>query len=216
MKTLAVATGDVIASTGFRERERLPELLREAFDGVTRRIGTMVRAFEIYRGDSFQGVVEPEQALLAATLVRAKLRSVRLDDGSRSGALDARIAIGIGTTEHSADRVVESDGEAFRASGRALDELTQGQGRLKLAGPNVPASAEITVRLLDAIVSSWSASAADSVFLALQETNWTQAGLARRRGVSQPAISQGLRSARFAELLELLEIYDKALAIQKE
>jgi len=214
----AVATGDVIASTDFVERTALPQILREAFEGIARRIGAPVRAFEIYRGDSFQGVVEPEHALLAATIVRARLRAVRLEGSRRVGALDARVAIGIGAVEHAAARVVESDGEAYRLSGRALDEMARAKDtcRLRVEGPSVPAQVHITVQLLDVIVSTWSVPVAESVFLALTETDRTQVEMARLQGVSQPAVSQRLHTARFDNVLELLDLYARALDVARD
>lgn len=218
MDQLAVATGDVIASTDFAERTALPHILREAFDGVARRIGSPIRDFEIYRGDSFQGVVEPEHALLAATIVRARLRAVRLQDGQRTGALDARVAIGIGSVEYTAARVVESDGEAYRLSGHALDEMARAKEtcRLRVQGPSVPPQVHITVQLLDSIVSGWSVPVAESVFLALTETDRTQIEMAQRLGVSQPAVSQRLHAARFDNVVELLDLYARALAVARD
>jgi len=215
MNQLAVLTGDVIASTDFVDRTALPHILREGFEGVARRFGLPVRAFEIYRGDSFQGVLAPEQALLAATIVRARLRSVRVEGRRRSGALDARVAIGIGVVQHTVARVVESDGEAYRLSGRALDEMARPKEtrRLRVEGPRVHPQVQITVQLLDAIVSAWSVPVAESAFLALTETDRTQADMAERQGVSQPAISQRLGAARFDTVLELLDLYARALAI---
>jgi len=215
---LAVVTGDVIASTEFAERTALPHILQEAFEGLTRRIGQPIRGFEIYRGDSFQGLVEPEWALLAATILRARLRAVRLAGSPRGGALDARIAIGIGSAEHQAARVVESDGEAYRFSGRALDEMARAKetSRLRVEGRSVPAQVHITVQLLDAIISAWSVAAAESAFLALTETDRTQADMAKRQGVSQPAVSQRLQAARFDNVQELLELYARALTIARE
>ncbi len=215
MNQQAVTTGDVIASTDFVERTALPHILREAFGGVERRLGPPIRPFEIYRGDSFQGVVEPEHALLAATIVRTRLRAVRLEGSPRSGALDARVAIGIGSVEHASTRVVESDGEAYRQSGRALDRMARAKEtcRLRVEGPNVPAQVHITVQLLDAIVSTWSVPVAESAFIAMTETDLTQADMAKRQGVSQSAVSQRLSAARFENVLELLDLYARALTI---
>jgi len=147
------------------------------------------------------------------------LRSVRVEGRRRSGALDARVAIGIGAVQHTVARVVESDGEAYRLSGRALDEMARPKEtrRLRVEGPRVhpqvQITVQITVQLRDAIVSAWSVPVAESAFLALTETDRTPADMAERQGVSQPAISQRLSAARFDSVHELLDLYARALAI---
>jgi len=142
------------------------------------------------------------------------LRSVRVEGRRRSGALDARVAIGIGAVQHTVARV-ESDGEAYRLSGRALDEMARPKEtrRLRVEGPRVHPQVQITVQLRDAIVSAWSVPVAESAFLALTETDRTPADMAERQGVSQPAISQRLSAARFDSVHELLDLYARALAI---
>jgi len=146
------------------------------------------------------------------------LRSVRVEGRRRSGALDARVAIGIGAVQHTVARV-ESDGEAYRLSGRALDEMARPKEtrRLRVEGPRVhpqvQITVQITVQLRDAIVSAWSVPVAESAFLALTETDRTPADMAERQGVSQPAISQRLSAARFDSVHELLDLYARALAI---
>ena len=71
---------------------------------------------EIFRGDSWQLLVSPSRyALRLACFIRAGLRSRSL--------ADTRIGIGLGDVEMHGDRPGQSDGIAFRLSGRALDGL---------------------------------------------------------------------------------------------
>src|SRR3546814_14727032 len=76
--------------------------------------------FSIFRDDSFQGMIEdPLKALEAGLWIKTAL--MKADDGSAS--YDCRMAIGIGKVTFMAGTTLESDGEAFRHSGPALDAM---------------------------------------------------------------------------------------------
>lgn len=142
-----------------------------------------MRPFEICRGDSFQGVVDVNDALKAALAIRARIRQweggrpvgrtvARRTIRARLPILmndlpDARIAIGVGTVSYRSGKVVESDGEAYRNSGRALDELGRNWGRLALSTPweDVDAEFGTSMRLLDALVGKWSSASAQAMLL---------------------------------------------------
>lgn len=216
MESAAVLTGDVIASTSLHARSELPRVLAEAFDALGRLDGALLRPFEIYRGDSFQGVVRVESALLAATIVRARLRAFAGTGADEDVRLDARIAIGIGRIEHALERVVHSDGEAFQRSGRALDEMARSKEgrrlRIEAGIADALSGPDLAAQLLDAIVSRWSQPAAEAVFYTAIDAATTQAELAERLDVSQPAISQRLRSARWNDAKQVLALYERSVA----
>ncbi len=232
MESAAVLTGDVIASTSLHARSELPRVLAEAFDAVGRLDGALLRPFEIYRGDSFQGVVRTDAALLAAAIVRARLRAFVGAGADENARLDARIAIGIGRIEHALERVVESDGEAFQRSGRALDEMARSKDGRRLrveagvayaesrtdaqSSADAQSGSDLAAQLLDAIVSRWSQPAAEAVFYTAVDTSTTQAELAERLDVSQPAISQRLRSARWNDVKPILALYERSVASARE
>jgi hypothetical protein len=215
MGAAAVLTGDVIASTSLARRAVLPDLLGEAFAAIERIEGALVRPFEIYRGDSFQGIVRPENALLAATILRSRLRSVPTRSDVARDRIDARIAIGIGAIEHALDRVVESDGEAFRSSGRALDEMTRSKEgrrlRVESASAGIGSAPDLAAQLLDAIVARWTRPAAEVAYAVLSEPGIKQRQIAERLQVSQPAVSQRLKAARFQEVEKILTLYEHAV-----
>jgi hypothetical protein len=216
MGSAAVLTGDVIASTSLHARSELPRILGEAFAALAEVPEMLVLPFEIYRGDSFQGVVRSEKALLAAAIVRARLRAFRGEGPDADVELDARIAIGIGKIEHALDRVVESDGEAFRRSGRALDEMASANDgrrmRIDAGIADDGSGADLAAQLLDGIASRWTQPAAEAVYLSLSDSEMTQAAMAERLSVSQPAISQRLKSARLGELKPILALYERSVA----
>jgi hypothetical protein len=152
--------------------------------------------FDIYRGDSFQGVVGVLDALRAAMLLRMHVQ-VRSALGSPdASALDVRIAVGIGTIQTgSSKRASEFDGTAFRRSGPLLDEMQGSGARLRFCTCCDSATSELNTEcgLLDALMSRWSTEQTEAVFMHL--LGHTQTKIAETIEVSQPAIAQRLGRA---------------------
>jgi hypothetical protein len=75
--------------------------------GRTERLG-------IYRGDSFQLVVDPADALVIVLLLKAtiKQQSIRCSYGNRNGTID-----------YTSNKVTESNGSAFINSGECFEGL---------------------------------------------------------------------------------------------
>jgi DNA-directed RNA polymerase specialized sigma24 family protein len=220
---VAVITGDVVRSTELAAGDDLVKLLTAAFAPL--RPPALLRRFEIFRGDGFQGVVRADQALRAAALLRARLRAHRQRDGDRHGPLDARLAIGIGAVDRMAAKLALSNGEAFRLSGRALDAMDRSLDAPRLAlaiapgvtrkfgataGPLVAALLAELVRRFDDIVSAWSAPAADAV-LGVWADELTQAEAAARANVTQSAVSQRLRAAQVEEAARLEQLFARTI-----
>lgn len=216
MERAAVLTGEVIASNAIAVRGNVPGVLEEAFAAVARIDGALVKPFEIYRGDSFQGVVHTAHAVRVATIVRARLRAIATSSDAAADRIDARVAIGIGRIDRTQQRAVVSDGEAFRLSSRALDELTAAKEGRRLRVDTADARGDdgpdLAAQLLDPIVLRWSRPAAEAVYAVLTDAKTTQAELAERLHVSQPAISQRLKSARLRDVRKLLGLYASTVA----
>ena len=165
----AVITGDLVNSSKLSTecRSELRGVLKEAF--VEIQSIASGRAFEIYRGDSFQGVLsDPTEALRAVLILRSMLRS-RQPSGSET-AWDARMAVGTGTIEHLPANVTEGDGEAYRRSGPALDEM-KGSEKLRIITPwdTFNSELEASDALLDAVIAKWSVGQAEVVLELLRE-----------------------------------------------
>lgn len=227
-KLVAVITGDIAGSTAVRNRALLNKALKEAFAALAKKDFGLVRPFEIYRGDSFQGIVDPTQALRAALAVRARLRqwdapgpkaAPKRASGQVSRNIplaslpDARVAIGIGTVAFRSAKVIESDGEAFRTSGRELDALTRVGGRLAIATPwnEVDKEFAAMAKLLDALVSNWSSASAQAMFLHIAQGS-TQTEIAKKLGVSQPAVHKRLANAGLDAVHAALHRYAELMA----
>ncbi len=209
----AVILGDIVGSTRFSDkREIVLDALNDSFDAISTHIdgiGDTKRIdFEIYRGDSFQGIIyRPEHALKAALFIRASLRSLK-DPGP-----DCRIAIGIGNIEYRADqRVGLLDGEAFHAAAKGMEGLKSGSAHLaiKISDPSMHNfSQEFATEciLADAIIRDWKETEAEAVkFSFLCKT---QSEIAKKIGITQGAVSQRLVKAKFAAIESFLTRYQE-------
>ena len=107
---VAIITGDIIKSRNIEAKQWMPELKK-----VLNRYGNEPKTWEIYRGDSFQIEVKPEEALHAAILIKAAIKQFK--------PLDVRLAIGIGDITYHSEKITESNGNAFIYSGESFESL---------------------------------------------------------------------------------------------
>ena len=213
----SVITGDIIgSSTVGTKREQLLSSLKETFNEITLELpGVIEKPFEIFRGDSFQSVViQSGKSLLISILIRAKLRSlvpIRLK--SVENTLDARIAVGIGKIGFKADKVIESDGEAFNFSGKLLDEITKDGQNLKIRTPWQDVNSELDVEcyFIDTIINKWTMEQAEAVYLKLLN-NETQQVIAKKLEISQPAVRKRIIGANLRSVELFIERFENLIA----
>ncbi len=186
----AVITGDLVDSSSKiapGEPAQVLKELRSIFALVTKAIKGLEK-FQIFRGDSFQTVIDdPVDALRAALLLRCYCL-LRVE-------LDLRVAIGVGLVEYHTERSVgEGVGPAFTYSGRALDEMVEPR-RMVVKTPDAAINSEMLAlaALLDAVVRSWSKRALEVVVERL--AGRTQEAIGVAFNVSQSAVSQRLAVA---------------------
>lgn len=209
----AVITGDLVRSRLFLTRrteilDKISSVLKQAavLEDPTH---DSVRFSQVFRGDSFQGlVIHPERALKILLSIRAGLLQSRIDKHQ----LDVRLGLGIGLAENVNIKNIEaSDGEAFRLSGRALDSLKGSQQKYRrffflAAEKEMNPGLAMLAATLDAIIQSWSVEQAEAVSHWLQ--NRTQAEISRILKIKQPAVQQRLRLAGHFALEAGLEYYE--------
>ncbi|GAB2770754.1 hypothetical protein GCM10027275_11810 [Rhabdobacter roseus] len=187
MNYYEVLTGDVVNSASLSHAQRTE--LKALFDQLA---GTSAGTYEYFiRGDSFQVLLRAEalrEALRIKTLLHFRL-SVRV-----------RIAIGLGAVEYRREKLADSDGEAFRLSGRALDDMKVHNQLLRLSTPAHWAQAEwaraewaIHSQVLDYLEWSRSESQSEALYWLLQHK--TQQEIARQIGISQPSVHSRARAA---------------------
>ncbi|PWJ58465.1 hypothetical protein CLV98_104325 [Dyadobacter jejuensis] len=196
----AVITADMVHSTQFSSEQTgswLEELL--TILGQLPQLDWALKP-EIYRGDSFQGVLrKPHQAMHAALIGRAYMKARK----AKQASLDLRVAIGIGPIDHLTDRPGSSDGEAFRLSGKLADEIKNHQARIGLATQPSQPLLQVISTLLEPIVESWTVGQSELVLELLQGHTITQ--IANKLGISQSAASQRARAASWWAIEDLLE-----------
>lgn len=210
-KCYAVLTGDIVKSAklGARELAVARGVVTASLDEVRDwRRGALKGAAEFFRGDSWQALMaNPSLSLRTAVFVRARLIA--------ECGVDSRVSIGIGAVDSiSRTRVSLSTGEAFLASGRALDAM--GRGRLAIAAGESLNRALAPLRswlpafaaLCDSLVSGWTPRQAEIVAAALAPSAPTQEEIARRMGVAQQAISKSLDAAHWRAIEEAIEAFE--------
>lgn len=147
-----VITGDLVNSTHIAAEWR--QTVMDALNACVNDFSSQTPIkIEMYRGDSFQVVVgNPELVLTVAIALRAKLKASTPD---KLDLWDARLSIGVGDVSFESENILTSDGEAFRLSGRAFDDL--GKKRLCISTPwtELDGNMELVTRFADDIVSGW-------------------------------------------------------------
>jgi hypothetical protein len=178
MKVYAVLTGDLVDSSRLEAERREAMMawlksLASEFAGI--HPGAVVGQLDVFRGDGWQLCLEaPGLALEAAIFIRAGLKA----HVSREN-LDTRVGIGLGSVERlNTERISESNGAAFLASGHALDALEREEQRLRLRGEgaNVSLLDVVSLPLLDLAVSQWTHPESVAVYGTL--SGWTQEAIA--------------------------------------
>jgi hypothetical protein len=106
----SILTGDIINSKGENPKKWLSSL-----KNVLNSYANENSGWEIYRGDSFQIELQPEEALEAALRIKAAIKQYK--------NLDVRIAIGLGDKTYSSKNITESNGSAFVNSGECFENL---------------------------------------------------------------------------------------------
>lgn len=210
MKSGAIITGDIVNSTkltveGRETMLKILQLIPEVLSPVQN------VSFEFFRGDSFQlGISNAESAVRCAIAVRAWLRCHRVNE---SMVLDARLAVGVGTLDYESDALATSDGEAYRLSGRLLDEMNK--SRLEISTPwhEVNEELKLLTAFADDIISSWSQNQSKVILRSLISFK-NHVELSRELGISRQMVDKSLKASK-SELIEAyIKRYEKLITRQ--
>ena len=192
---IAVVTGDIVNS------ERIgPERWMPSLEKYFLQLGKSPMVWEIYRGDEFQLITTPEKALEVALTIKALVKKIP--------ELDVRIAIGLGEEEFKGKGVSDSNGSAYRRSGRTLMGLKENGVNLGIGiGNNQENTFNLLFKLALDFMDSWSVVSAEIVFITLQNPDTKQREIARKLNIQQSAVSQRKKRARLHLVQELLDYY---------
>jgi hypothetical protein len=208
MSVQAVITGDVVDSTLIKPtwRSLLLPSIHEVADELKELSSLTI---EFFRGDSFQIVIDkPEEAVKIAILLRAGLKSKTPQDSEQPW--DVRLAVGIGTIDYLSEKIVVSDGEAFRYSGRMLDEIGKRRLVVLTRWDEVNEELNISTAFADDIVSGWSISQAQVAYLSLLQ-RVSQKEIATNLNKSVQSISKLLSAAKENLIRMYLERYTRLI-----
>ena len=190
----AVITGDIINSRTEKASEWLPLLKK-----VLNQYGQTPGQWEIYRGDSFQLELAPQEALKAALYIKASIR--------QTSNLDVRMAIGIGDKTHQAQKITESNGSAFIHSGECFETLKKQTLAVKSPNPELDEAINLLLALAMLTINNWSTVTSLVVKASFENPQKNQKELAALLGKSQSNISETLKRAGFEEVVRLEEKY---------
>ena len=204
MMIKGVITGDIVGSTNIRTEYRAQLLnclntMREELQCVS------PFTMELFRGDSFQLLVEdPTAALKVAILLRAGL--IHNTPDKENGMWDARISLGIGQVQFLSDSIVTSDGEAFQYSGRQLDTMNKMRLAVKTPWDDIDQELAVSTAFVDDIIRGWSSKQAGMIYLSLK-TDSPKKKVAEFIGTSIQNVRNVLSSAREPLIIKYIERY---------
>jgi hypothetical protein len=196
----SVITGDIIGSR-HQESQHWVEDLKK----ILAPFGETPLQWEVYRGDEFQIEVQnPEDALLAAILVKAHLRTIKSD---------ARMSIGFGDKTHNAQRISESNGSAFIHSGELFETLKKQKVTLAVRTGNseVDEKLNLMIQLALTFMDNWLVQSADFVAVAIENPTLSQEELGQKLGINQAAVSRRQKRAQFDLVMHLDRYFRKQI-----
>ncbi|WP_289665815.1 hypothetical protein [Flavobacterium panacagri] len=188
----SVITGDIIGS-----RQQKSEHWVEDLKKILAPFGATPSQWEVYRGDEFQiEVSNPEEALLAAILIKARLRAIKSD---------ARMSIGFGDKTHNAAKISESNGSAFIHSGELFETLKKQKVTLALrtGDTNFDEKLNLMLQLALTFMDSWLVQSAEFVAIAIENPTLSQEELGQKLGINQAAVSRRQKRAQFDLVMNL-------------
>lgn len=196
----SVITGDLIDSRKQKSKDWV-----EGLKKILSLFGEAPLQWEVYRGDEFQiEIKNPEDALLSAILVKAHLKSIKLD---------ARMSIGFGDKTHAAEKISESNGSAFIHSGELFETLKKQKVTLAIqtGNPLIDEKMNLMLQLALTFMDNWPAQSAEFVAIAIENPSLSQEELAPKLGIKRAAVSRRQKRAQFDLILSLDRYFRKQI-----
>lgn len=199
MNNITVLTGDIVNSRKTNNKKWL-NALNECLSHLVKN----EKKWEIYRGDSFQIEVKPEDALFIAILIRLYMRQIP--------AIDTRISIGFGKKKYANKSIKEATGTAFEYSGLAFETLKSNKKLLIFNSSKslIDIDINIYLDLFSHIISSWTPTMCSIIYFSILHKDATQMELAELLSRKQSQISQVYKKTGYYELIKCIDnITDK-------
>lgn len=193
---IAVITGDVVNSRTGSVDSWLSNL-----NEALLYFGERASSWDIYRGDSFQLRLDPQEALFAAFYIKAKIK--------QDGIHDVRMSIGLGEESYTADKVSESNGDAYIYSGVCFDELKGQTLAVKSFNQDFDEVINLMLSLYLNNADNWSSLLALIVYVMLSFPKKSQKEIAELLGKSQSSVSEAVKRCNYDGLLKVLSYYKR-------
>lgn len=191
---VAILTGDIINS---RKSEVIDWIDR--LKNILNQYGNTPQKWEIFRGDSFQLMTEPDEAIIAAIHIKAVIKQTKFQD--------VRIAIGIGNETYSANRISESNGDAYIKSGEMFESLKKQTLAIKTESSILDETINLMLGLALLTANNWSSTVAEIISTYLENPNNHQKDIAQILNKSQSSISEALKRGGYEEIINLNNYY---------
>ena len=195
----AVITADIINS-----REVSPEIWLNTLKITLQSIGEEYTAWEIFRGDSIQIMIEPEKALEVAVLLKSAIKQIP--------SIDIRIGIGIGDITYQSEKVTTSNGSAFVNAGEAFDGLKKRTLAIKTPWQDFDKVINIMLNLATLTMDNWKPAMAEIVYKQLENPESKQIEIAQILNKKQSNVSYSLKKAGYEEIKDCLRFYKQQIA----
>jgi hypothetical protein len=190
----AVITGDVVNSKSTSTKDWLSTL-----EMVLKSSGKSPQDWEIYRGDSFQLMLNAEDAIAKALHIKAVIKQFE--------ELDVRLGIGIGEIDFLSDKITTSNGTAFVRSGECFEALKK-QNMLLFSGEaDFDQIINTMLGLALYIANRWTTTVSNVIKTALEHPELKQQELAKRLKKSQSNISEALKRGGYDEIMAMNAYY---------
>lgn len=193
---MQVITGDLVSSASLTLTEK--NLIKDILIDFSRDSEGQYEFF--IRGDSFQ-ILMPNEALKEALLIKLKLWA--------NMSIQTRVSIGIGTIDLKSERLSDSDGSAFRLSGRGLDAMKEEDQLISIHAEQEwePKEWQIHSASIDFILSKLTANQAEVLYWSLKGHH--QQEIADKIGIHQSSVNRRLKGNGLALLTAIIHRFDQ-------
>jgi hypothetical protein len=211
-KRVAVITADVVNSTKINASKRSMVLskMKQIFIEISKVYKLPKGSIEIFRGDSFQILIEDPSIALEVLLY--VFFSLKIDDP----IVVCRYSLGVGDMSFRAPKVIESDGTAFQVSGRMLDAISKSNALINISSDEVGFNTELEVHslTLDFLLSNISSSQYNIFLWAL--CGYSQTEIANEIGVFQSSVTRTLKRSGWHVIEKIIKNYTVKTTIKQK
>ena len=201
-----IITGDIIASSKLTPVKR--KKLQNRLNIFIKKINSSYPDFkaEQFRGDSLQSVFTKNKTV-ALRIALSLYCFLAAED------FKIRQSVGIGDISFKSDKVVTSDGTAFRLSGESIDELKKRSELIGIAFSDNAFNEEWKVHsaTLNFLLERLSNAQAEALYLQMQ--NAKQEEIAKALHISQPSVHQRLQAAGWVVINKILQRFEAAVSV---